>query len=239
MKKTYEIQHKLLKRLIFDNLIVTLLLIVLFPLYFKWKNGTEFIFEEFIIWILIAFTVITNIPAVVIYLNYYRENKNTKFTLDFEEEKILITKDGIEKEYLRTEIKKSTYHLGIYYKNAIDRAGRIPMLISDFGYWDLQFKNGDRYFLSNILHDFLHDSPKVPKTKYRFRFYPYIKKNDNKQAIDLNKKPKKEKTLTETFIEKFKTKNERQLREILDNKKSYQKEAVEAAELVLKNKNVG
>ncbi|MBP0905621.1 hypothetical protein J8H85_17475 [Mariniflexile gromovii] len=191
------------------------------------------------IWLLIGFTVITNIPAIVIYLNYYRENKNTKFTLDFEEEKIIITKDGIEKEYLKTEIIKSTYHLGIYYKNAIDRAGRLPMLISDFGYWDLQFKNGDRYYLSNILHDFLHEAPQVPKTKYRFRFYPYINKKDTKQAINLNEKPKKEKTLTETFIEKFKTKNDKQLREIIDNKKSYQKEAVEAAEFVLKNKNVG
>jgi hypothetical protein len=239
LKENYEIQHKLLKRLIFDNLIVTLLLIVVFPIYFKWKNGTEFIFVEFMIWLLIGFTIITNIPAVVIYLNYYRENRNTKFTLDFNEEKIFITKDGIEKEYLKAEIKQSTYHLGIYYKNAIDRAGRIPMLISDFGYWDLQFKNGDRYFLTNILHDFLHETPKVPKTKYRFRIYPYIKKNDSKQPINLNKRPEKEKTLTEQFIEKFKTKNEKQLLEILDNRKGYQKEAVKAVEILLKRKNVG
>ncbi|MGB3606955.1 hypothetical protein [Psychroserpens sp.] len=239
MKKHYEIQHKLLRRLILDNLIVTLLLIVLFPIYFKWRNGTEFVFVEFMIWMLIAFTIITNIPAIVIYLNYYRENKNTKFTLDFEEEKIIITKDGNEKQYLRKEIKKSTYHLGIYYKNAIDRGSRLPMLISDFGYWDLQFKNGDRYYLTNLLHDFLHESPKYSKTKYRFRFYPYIKKNDKKQAINLNKRLEKEKTLTEQFIEKFKTKNEKQLLEILDNRKGYQKEAVKAVEILLKRKNVG
>ena len=228
-----------MKRLILDNLKVILLLIVVFPIYFKWKNGTEFVFEEFIIWLLIGFTIITNIPAIVIYLNYYRENKNTKFTLDYEQERIIITKDGIEKEYLKSEIKKSTYHLGIYYKNAIDKAARIPMLISDFGYWDLEFKNGDRYFLTNIIHDFLHDSPKVPKTKYRFRFYPYIKKNDNKQAINLNKKSRKEKNLTEIFVEKFKTKNEKQLLEILENRKSYQKEAVKAVEILMKRKNVG
>ena len=45
--------------------------------------------------------------------------------------------------------------------------------------------------------------------------------------------------MTETFIEKYKTKNEKQLLEILDNKKSYQKEAVRAAEILMKNKNVG
>jgi hypothetical protein len=225
--------------LIFDNLKVVGLLIVLFPIYFKWRNGTDFVFQEFWIWFLIGFTIITNIPAIIIYLNYYLENKNTEFILDSKDEKISITKDGIKKEYLKTEIEKSTYHLGIYYKNAIDRAGRIPMIISDFGYWDLQFKNGDRYYLTNILHDFLHEEPKVPKTKYRFRFYPYINKNDKKRAINLNEKLKKEKTLTETFVEKFKPKNEKQLLEILDNRKSYQKEAVKAAEILMKRKNVG
>jgi hypothetical protein len=239
LKKHYEIHNKLLKSLIFDNLKVIGLLIVLFPIYFKWRNGTDFVFEEFWIWFLIGFTIISNIPAIIIYLNYYLENKNTEFTLDYDDEKISITKDGIKKEYLKNEIEKSTYHLGIYYKNALDRNGRIPMLISDFGYWELQFKNGDRYYLTNILHDFLHEAPKVPKTKYRFRFYPYIKRNDNRQAINLNKKPEKEKTLTETFIEKFKTKNEKQLLEILDNRKSYQKEAVQAVEILIKRKNVG
>ena len=225
--------------MIFDNLKVVGLLIIGFPIYFKWKNGTDFVFDEFWIWFLIGFTVIANIPSVIIYLNYYFENKNTEFTLDYEHEKISITKDGIKKEYKKNEIEKSTYHLGIYYKNAIDRAGRLPMLISDFGYWDLQFENGDRYYLTNILHDFIHDIPIVPKTKYRFRFYPYINRNDKKRAINLYEKPKKEKTLTETFVEKFKSKNKKQLLEILNNRKSYQKEAVKAAEILMKNKNVG
>ncbi|RAJ11762.1 hypothetical protein LY08_02692 [Olleya aquimaris] len=225
--------------MIFDNLKVIGFIVILLPFYYKWRNGTEFVYEEIWIWLLAGFILITNIPAILIYLNYYLENKNTEFTLDYNEEKILITQNGIQKEYSKHDITKSTYHLGIYYKNAIDRGGRIPMLISDFGYWDLQFKNGDRYYLTNILHDFLLEIPKVPKTKYRFRFYPYISKNDNKQTIDLNEKPKKEKSLTETFIEKFKTKNEKQLLEILDNRKSYQEEAVKAAEILMRNKNVG
>ncbi len=225
--------------MVFDNLKVIGFIVVVLPFYYKWRNGTEFVYEEIWIWLFAGFIFLTNIPALIIYLNYYFENKNTGFTLDYEEEKIIIIQNGIEKEYLKKEIKKSTYHLGIYYKNAIDRGSRIPMLISDFGYWDLEFKNGDRYYLTNILHDFIHDTPKVPKTKYRFRFYPYIKRNDSRQAINLNEKREKEKTLTETFIEKYKTKNEKQLLEILDNKKSYQKEAVRAAEILMKNKNVG
>ncbi|WP_298538060.1 hypothetical protein [uncultured Algibacter sp.] len=180
-----------------------------------------------------------NIPSVLIYLNYYFENKDTSFTLDFDSKKIEITQSGMTKTYTINDVSESNYHLGIYYKNAIDRAGRIPMLVSDFGYWDLKFKNGDRYYLTNILHDFIHDTPFLGKTKYRFRMFTYIKKNDNKKPINLNAKPKKEKTLTETFIEKYKTKNEKQLLEILDNRNSYQKEAVKAAEILIENKNVG
>ncbi|AUC16537.1 hypothetical protein BTO06_15880 [Tenacibaculum sp. SZ-18] len=225
--------------MLFDNLKVVGLMIVVLPVYYKWKNGTDFVLEDFWIWFIIGFTIITNIPAVILYLNYYFENRNTEFTLDYEQLKISITKDGVKKEYQKNEIEKSTYHLGIYYKNAVDRAGRIPMLISDFGYWDIQFKNGDRYYLTNILHDFLHQTPLLLKTRYRFRIYPYINKKDNRKGINLFEEPKKEKTLTEKFIEQYQSKNERQLREILDNKKSYQKEAVEAAEILMKRKNVG
>lgn len=178
MKEHYQLHYKLLKRLLFDNVKVIALLIIIFPFYYKWRNGIEFVQEEIWIWLLIAFILLTNIPALILLFNYYSKNKNTKFTLDYKEAKIIIIQNSIEKEYVIKDIKISTYHLGIYYKNAIDKRGRIPMLISDFGYWDLEFKNGDRYFLTNILHDFLHDTPKIPKTKYRFRLYPYISKKN-------------------------------------------------------------
>ncbi|NRB61381.1 MAG: hypothetical protein HRU50_15785 [Winogradskyella sp.] len=228
-----------MRRLLFDNLKVVGLMIVIVPFYYMWKNGTDFVLEEFWIWFIIGFTIITNIPAVILYLNYYFENRNTEFTLDYEQLKISITKDGVNKIYQKNEIERSTYHLGIYYKNALDRGSRRPMLISDFGYWDIQFKNGDRYYLTNILHDFLHQTPLFVKTRHRFRIYPYINKKDTRIGINLLEKPKKEKTLTEKFTEQYQSKNERQLREIIDNKKSYQKEAVEAAEIVLKKKTLG
>ena len=178
-----------------------------------------------------------NIPSLLIYLDYYFENKDTSFTLDFESKKIKITQNGMTKEYTINDVAESNYHLGIYYKNAIDRAGRIPMLVSDFGYWDLKFKNGDRYYLTNILHDFIHDTPFLGKTKYRFRMFTYINKSDSKKAVAL--KEKREKNAVEKFVEKFQSKTESELNEILNNKKSYQKEAIEAAKIIMKNKNVG
>jgi DNA-directed RNA polymerase subunit L len=114
---------------------------------------------------------------------------------------------------------------------------RIPMIISDLGYWDLKFKNGDRYYLTNLLHDFLLENPKVKNTKYRFRFYQYIDKTNSERAVEL--KRVREKSLIEKFVEQYESKSEKQLNDILDNKTYYQVEAVKAAEIVLYKKNVG
>lgn len=187
MREHFKIHNKLIRKIALDNLRVFGVIIIFLPIYYKWRNGTDFIYNEIWLWMFLGFIALLNIPVLIIYLNYYFENKNTIFTLDNEKEKIIITHCGIKKAYLKSEIKKSIYHLGIYYKNALDRGSRMPMLISDFGYWELEFENGDRYYLTNILHDFIHDTPKVANTKYRFRFYPYIKRNDSKQAIDLDK----------------------------------------------------
>ena len=213
------------------------LLVVFLPFYWKWKNGSELILDQKIVIIFTGILLIMNIPSILMYLNYYFENKNTSFTLDSGSNKITITQNGITKEYDKIDIKESKYHLGIYYKNEIDKAGRIPMLVSDFGYWDLKFENGDRYYLSNILHDFIHDEPFFKDTKYRFRMFTYINKSDFKEATEL--KQVQEKNAVEKFTEKFESKTESELNEILGNEKKYQKEAIEAAKIVLRNKNVG
>ena len=132
-----------------------------------------------------------NLPYLILFFNYYLENKNTDFELDTDTNSIIINQNGIAKTYQLNDFKKSTYHLAYNYKNTIDNKGRDPMFFSDFGYWDLQFKNGDRYYLTNLLNDFIHDAPKIRKTKYRFRFFPYIKKSDSKKGIKLNSIPEK------------------------------------------------
>jgi hypothetical protein len=217
------------------------LLIIVLPIYWKWRNGTEFVLDQQIIVIFSVIILIMNIPSILIYLNYYFENKETSFTLDFDSKKMTITQNGTTKNYTKEDVEESNYHLGIYYKNAVDRAGRIPMLVSDFGYWDLKFKNGDRYFLTNILHDFIHDEPFLENTKYRFRMFTYVNKPDSKEAVELKQEleRKKEKNQTEKFVEKFQSKSENELNEILTNKSKYQKEAVKAVKIILKNKNVG
>jgi len=77
----------------------------------------------------------------------------------------------------------------------------------------------------------------VDNTKYRFRMFQYINKSDSKEAVEL--KQVQEKNRTEKFVEKFQSKSESELNEILINKSRYQKEAVKAVEIIMKNKNVG
>lgn len=216
-------------------------IVILGPIYLRWKNGNDFVLDSTLALIFGALLLVMNIPSILLYLNFYFENSSTSFSLNFKSKTITITKNGSTQTYSESDVEESTYHLGIYYKNAIDRAGRIPMLNSDFGYWDLKFINGDRYFLTNILHDFIHDVPFYDNTQYRFRMYTYIKKTDSNKAKDLERmiEDNRDKTLIERYVDQYQSKTESELNHMLNNKSNYQKEAIEAAKIVLKNKNDG
>ena len=129
--------------------------------------------------------------------------------------------------------------IGKYYQNALDNVGRWSVLHSDLGYWDLRFKNGDRFFLTNLLCDFLHDKALVKNTTYRFRLFPFIDKTINNKGIEY--KPIKTQTISrkEKLKETYKNKTEEELNYILENKSEFQEEAIIVAEQLLKEKNVG
>ncbi|WP_157724145.1 hypothetical protein [Winogradskyella sediminis] len=237
MKKTFEHNNKLLKILLRENIYFVIGTIIITPIYYYLRKGEQFVLDLLFVKIMSVIFLIYNLPNFIIYLDYYKENKNTKINIDTENNSIGIVENGISKQYKITEIKSSIYHLGIYYKNRIDNAMRWKMINSDLAYWDLEFKNGDRYYISNLLVDFLHDNPIVDNTKYRFRMFQYINKSDSKEAVEL--KQVEEKNRTEKFVEKFQSKSESELNEILNNKSKYQKEAVKAVEIIMKNKNVG
>ena len=212
-------------------------MIVLTPIFQYFKGVENFEFDALYIKILIGIVFVFNIPAICILINYYMQNKDTTLEIDTQTDFIKINKKGKTKNYRISDIETSIYNIGIYYKNAIDNNSRWPTIHSDFGYWDLKFVNGDRYYLSNLLVDFLHQEAFVKNTKYCFRLFPYIDKSNSKKAIEL--KQVQEKSRVEKFIDQYQSKSKKQLKEILDNKKNYQKEAVEAAEIIMKNKNVG
>lgn len=215
-------------------------IIIIVPIYWRWKSGNDFVLDSTMAIFFGGILLVMNIPSILLYLSFYFENKNTSFSLHHKSKTITITENGTTRTYSQSDVEESTYHLGIYYKNAIDRAGRVPMLNSDFGYWDLKFKNGDRYFLTNILHDLIHYIPFYDTTKYRFRMYTYINRSDSNKAKDLEGmiEDSRDKTLIERYVERYQSKPESELNQMLNNKSDYQKEAIEAVKIVLKNKNV-
>ena len=237
LKKSYVQNNKLLKTLFRQNVYLIIGVSIFTPIWYYIRKGENFVLDLLYVKILTVVIFIFNLPNVLILINYYQENKNTKIDIDLNSDEIIINNNGIKNEFKISEIKSSTYHLGIYYKNRIDNARRFKMMNSDLAYWDLEFNNGDRFFISNLLVDFLHDEPIVANTKFRFRMFQYINKSDSKEAVEL--KQVQEKRVVKKFTEKFESKTENELKEILSNRKSYQKEAVEAAELLMKNKNVG
>ncbi|MCR8668072.1 hypothetical protein NO995_10290 [Aestuariibaculum sp. M13] len=237
MKKTYQPNNKLLKTLLRENLYFAIGLIILTPILYYFREGKQFVWDFPFVKIMAVILIIYNLPNFIIYWDYYKENKTTKIKFDTESNRIGITKNGVQKQYEISEIKSSIYHLGVYYKNRIDDAKRWKMINSDLAYWDLEFNNGDRYYISNLLVDFLHDAPIVQNTKYRFRMFQYINKSDSKEAVEL--KQTQEKNRTKKFVDKFQSKSESELNYILNNKSKYQKEAVKAVEIIIKNKNVG
>ena len=181
--------------------------------------------------------ILMNLPSLILYLQYYFVSKDTELQIDRTSKRINIIKNGSRKEYDFEQIEHSVYNLAIYYKNAIDRAGRIPMMISDFRYWDVQFKNGDRYLLTNLIVDFLLDSPFVENTEYRFRFIPYL---DTSKYVkpDLQKHQPNDDRIR-FFLKQYKSKNKSELIDIISNRKKYQVEAVLAAEKIINKKTLG
>lgn len=236
MKKTYELNNKLIKGLLKENLIFLIGLLVLSLIIFYFRGFEKFKSDFFYLLFILGSTLVLNIPAICLIINYYSQNKDTKLKIDTQSDLIQISQKGKSKTYKLSNIETSVYNIGIYYKNAIDNNARRSAFHSNFGYWDLKFTNGDRYYLSNLIIDFLHQKAFIEITKYRFRFFPYINKSTAKTGIDLKSINIHEKSRVEKFIEQFQSKNENQLLEIIDNKESYQKEALEAAKIVLKNK---
>jgi len=219
-------------RLLRTNLVILILLYILNYFFFQVYNPT-------VILITIGqFFILFNGPAIYLLVNYYKNNKKTEFSINENSNKISITENGISKDYSLNEVKHSIYNLGKYWQNAIDKDYRIPTIFSDFGYWDLTFTNGDRYYLTTLLHDFLLEEDKVKDTKYRFRLIPYIDKSETEKGIELKPIKYKPEIRTEKLRESYKRKTIEELKYIIENKSKYQKESIPVVEQILKEKNV-
>lgn len=220
-------------RLIRINLIILLILFLTNYFFFEVYNPTVIILT------LAQVFILFDGPAIYLLLNYYKYNKNIEFSINPTLRKITITENGIPKSYDYKDVESSIYNIGKYWKNALDRKMRLPTLFSEFGYWDLTFKNGDRYYLTTLLHDFLLEQEIIKGTTYRFRLIPYVDKSKEKKGIELKPIKYRPKSRIEKLTESYNKKTKEELEYIIENKSLYQEEAVMLAEQILRKKTTG
>lgn len=236
MKKTFKIHGKLLFLIGKENIIIVIGITIMAPIfnYFRDKPikwDTQFLF------IIAGIIAINNIPALVLLVNYYLENRKTTLVIDLDADIFRLQKNGIEKLNKLSDITHSTYVLSRFYQNQIDNNGRWKMVNSDCGYWDVKFNDGTEYYLSNLLVDFLHDKPFVENTSFKFTMFPFIDKSTSKVV-----KQKEDRNKLDRFkylMNLYSEKSEQELKLIINNKNSYQQEAINAAKKVLEEKTLG
>lgn len=114
-------------------------------------------------------------PAFYLHITYFMDNWETTLTVDKNQAEVKIkTKEG-EFKYRHEDIKKSELNLGIHYKNKIDNRGRWTTPWTNYGYLKLKLKDGKEFYFTSLMLDL--DKLLFPVTATRFRFAPYIDKN--------------------------------------------------------------
>nr|WP_298924653.1 hypothetical protein [uncultured Allomuricauda sp.] len=204
---------------------------ILGPFLYEWRYGNN-IGELFIFYRnTIGFITLVFIPYLILLITYFQENKKTEFSTDIKNNIIEINQKERIKTYRFSEIKTSIYHRNTYTNDLMWQA----FSYADLGYWDLTFKNGDRYFLTSYLID-TNKKPLLENTEVKYSLFPSINKTDPEIVFQKAKEQRGKRI--EKLKRNFMHKSESELKEITISKDKYQEEAIQAAKLLLKNKNV-
>ena len=211
LKTTFELTYKPLWNFLKWYGLFILIILISGPFLYEWRYGNDvgdlFVFYRN----MIGFITLVFIPNLILLFAYFRENKETKFTTDYKKNVIEISRNGQIKTYQLAEINSSIYNRNTYSKDSMWQV----FSYADLGYWDLTFKNGDRYYLTSYLID-INKKPLFENTEIKYSIFPSIDKTDPKIAIG------KEKQQIEKRIEKLKLnlmqKSEFELKEIIKSK---------------------
>ena len=171
------------------------------------------------------------IPLIYIHFNYYRKNRNS--ILKINENGISISRKNDLVEFEFSEIKKVEFNFSY---PLYDKRFRW-FFWDEYFYAEVFLKNGENLIITCLLFDKLETIIPSKLIKRKKRIFPYIKK-ENLNTIEKETKIQTEKRI-ENLTLRFKKKSESELNEIINNKNKYQKEAIEIANQILKEKNVG
>jgi hypothetical protein len=171
------------------------------------------------------------IPLIYIHFNYYIENKNS--ILKLTENGISISRKNDLVVFEFNEIKKVEFNFSY---TLYDKRFRW-FFWDEYFYAEVHLKNGENLIITCLLFDQLETIIPLKLIKRKKRIFPYIKKL-NVSTIEKNTKIQTGKRIKNLTLS-FKKKSKSELSEIINNKNKYQKEAIEIANQILKEKNVG
>jgi hypothetical protein len=178
------------------------------------------------IWSLIVYLI----PLLIIYFDYYKSNNNSTFKISG---KIFLYSENNEViEFGINEIEKVVFNLSY---PLFDKRIRL-FFWDEYFYTQIKLKNGRNIFITCLLCDELEIIIPTNLIERKKRIFPLINKKQKTQIVENNVETgKRNEKLTLIFKEKSKS----ELIEIINNRTKYQKEAVEIANQLLKEKTLG
>jgi hypothetical protein len=132
---------------------------------FKLPRGTIF---DLAMPLLLLLGLYLWIPGIIIHSRYKADGKNIKLKLSSGDDIIRLDLKGVKKDLPKSEILKLTIVTNPWYK--------LPW--SDYGYTEIEFKNGDILNLTNLIIDQFEMVHKFPKVKLlsRTSIYPRLER---------------------------------------------------------------
>lgn len=222
------LQLKITLKSIFTNLTLSITFLVAIIVFSVIVYNVDF--DMIAVYLLFGLFLIINIPTIVIFLNYWIEDRNKIVQIDTNHRTIKVTKGHLNHTYSFDEIKRV-----ILVANSSCKSGeslrKAPW--TDFFYYQIEFNDGERLILTSLLikqKDFT-----LTVHHRRFLFIQTIDDFDYDSHIDAEIMVIKQMNQDEInkFKETFQDYSKSELQDILDNKTRYESAAVKAAKELL------
>jgi hypothetical protein len=113
-----------------------------------------------------------SLPAIYLHISYLIDNHGKVLTVDLSRKRFTLTVQGQNFDYEFEDIENAELNLGIYYKNRLDNRGRWPAPWTNYGYLQLNLRDGREFKLTSLMVDL--NKLSLPVTTTKFRLHPFL-----------------------------------------------------------------
>jgi len=127
-------------------------------------------------------------PALYLHMTYYFKNFGQKIIVDESQSRLTVVKYGKQFTYSYSNIISVEQHLGIFYRNRIDRVGRRLAPWTPYGYIEIKLDNGLRFQMTSLMVD-IHTDQQLKEKIMNAKTYNKASVEASKQLLN-NRKAK-------------------------------------------------